>query len=216
MYSKHRQYSLLIIICLVLVAPVRGEDNPLDDADLKEFLKQAAKMQEKSSGLQKQNTTPFDVEKKFSEMQAAMKEAAQQQQEEQRDGEKLQAALKKQLAAPGPVALPEWAPATPQFKPSGSPTKKIVDNEVRIVQAGTSSLTPEELADGWESAAEAKNLNHSRNNIEVNDNLKVIVLLNTRTDPVQEVKFEASREPNSEITQVEISSALPQPDIGTE
>jgi hypothetical protein len=216
MYSKHRQYSLLIIICLVLVAPVRAQDNPQDDADLKEFLKQAAKMQEKSSGLQKQNPASFDVEKKFSEMQAAMKDAARQQQEEQRDQEKLQAALKKQLAAPGPVALPDWVPATPQFKPSGSPTKKIVDNEVRIVQAGTSSLTPEELADGWESAAEAKNLNHSRNNIEINDKLKVIVLLNTRTDPVQEVKFEASREPNSEITQVEISAALPTPEIESE
>jgi hypothetical protein len=188
----------------------------LDDAELKEFLKQAAEMQKKSTGLQKQNPTSFDVEKKLSEMQAAMKEAAQQQQEEQRDQEETQAAQKKQLAAPGPVALPDWTPATPQFKPSGSPTKKMVGDEVRVVQAGTSSLTPEELADGWESAAEAKNLNHSRNNIEVNDKLKVIVLLNTRTDPVQEVKFEASREPNSEITQVEISSALPKPDIGTE
>jgi hypothetical protein len=216
MYSKHRQYSLLIIIWLVLVAPVRAQDNPQDDADLKEFLKQAAKMQEKSSGLQKQNPAPFDVEKKFSEMQAAMKEAAQQQQEEQRDQEKLLAALKNQLAAPGPVALPDWTPGTPQFKPSGSPTKKIVGNEVRIVQAGTSSLTPEELADGWESAAEAKNLNHSRTNVDSNGRIAVMVLLNTRTDPVQEVKFEASREPNSEITQVEISSALPKPDIGRE
>jgi hypothetical protein len=216
MHPQIRLYSFLVVVSLFPSSLLRAQDNPQDDADLKEFLKQAAEMQKKSTGLQKQNPAAFDVEKKLSEMQAAMKEAAQQQQEEQRDQEKLQAALKKQLAAPGPVALPDWVPATPQFKPSGSPTKKIVDNEVRIVQAGTSSLTPEELADGWESAAEAKNLNHSRNNIEVNDKLKVIVLLNTRTDPVQEVKFEASQEPNSKITQVEISSALPQPDIGTE
>lgn len=216
MHPQIRLYSFLVVVSLFPSSLLRAQDNPQEDADLKEFLKQAAEMQKKSTGLQKQNPAAFDVEKKLSEMQAAMKEAAQQQQEEQRDQEKLQAALKKQLAAPGPVALPDWTPATPQFKPSGSPTKKIVDNEVRIVQAGTSSLTPEELADGWESAAEAKNLNHSRNNIEVNDKLKVIVLLNTRTDPVQEVKFEASQEPNSKITQVEISSALPQPDIGTE
>jgi hypothetical protein len=216
MHPQIRLYSFLVVVSLFPSSLLRAQDNPQEDADLKEFLKQAAEMQKKSTGLQKQNPAAFDVEKKLSETQAAMKEAAQQQQEEQRDQEKLQAALKKQLAAPGPVALPDWTPATPQFKPSGSPTKKIVDNEVRIVQAGTSSLTPEELADGWESAAEAKNLNHSRNNIEVNDKLKVIVLLNTRTDPVQEVKFEASQEPNSKITQVEISSALPQPDIGTE
>jgi hypothetical protein len=215
MYLKYLPSSVLVV-CLLLAASVRAQDNPLDDADLKEFLKQAAKMQEKSSGLQKQNPTSFDVEKKLSEMQAAMKEEAQQQREEQRDPEKLQAALEKQLAAPGPVALPDWTPATPQFKPSGSPTKNILGNEVRIIQAGTSSLTPEELADGWESAAEAKNLNHSRTNTDSDGRVAVMVLLSTRTDPVQEVKFEASREPDSKITQVEISSALPKPDSGSE
>ena len=216
MHSQIRLYSFLVMVSLFLSSLLRAQDNPQDDADLKEFLKQAAKMQEKSSGLQKQNPTSFDVEKKFSEMQAAMKEAAQQQQQEQRDQEKLQAALKKQLAAPGPIALPDWTPATPQFKANGEPTKKILGNEVRVVQAGTSSLTPEELADGWESAAEAKNLNHSRTNVDSNGRIAVMVLLNTHTDPVQEVKFEASREPNSEITQVEISSALPTPEIESE
>jgi hypothetical protein len=216
MHSQIRRYSFLVMVGLFLSSLLRAQDNPLDDSDLKEFLKQAGEMQKKSTGLQKQNPASFDVEKKLSEMQAAMKEAAQQQQEKQRDQEKLQAALRKQVAEPGPVALPDWTPATPQFKASGSPTKKILGNEVRIVQAGTSSLTPEELADSWESAAEAKNLNQSRNNIDSNGKLTVIVLLSTRTDPVQEVKFEALQEPNSKITQVEISSALPTPEIESE
>ena len=215
MYVKYLRTSVLIV-WLLLAVSARSQDNPLHEADLKEFLKQMAEMQKKSTGLRKQNPTSFDVEKKLSEMQAAMKEAAQEQQEEQNDREKLQVALKKQLAESGLIALPDWTPATPQFKPSGSPTKKIVGNEVRVSQAGTSSLTPEELADGWESAAEAKNLNHGRNNINSNDKVTAIVSLSTRTDPVQEVKFEASREPNSNITRVEISSPLPKPDIGSE
>ena len=216
MNSKHLPSSVLVIISILLVSAVRAEDSPSDNADLKEFLKQVAEMQKKATGSQNQNPTSFDVEKKLAEIEAATKEAARQQEEEQRDQEKLQAALKKQLAAPGPVALPDWTPATPQFKAAGSPTKKIVGNEVRIVQTGTSSLTPEELANGWESAAEAKNLNHVRNNIDVNGKLTTITLLSTRADPVQEVKLEASREPDGKITQVEISSPLPKPDIESE
>jgi hypothetical protein len=113
--------------------------------------------------------------------------------------------------------LPNWTPATPQFKAAGAPTRNIVDDQVRIVQAGSSSLTPEKLADSWESAAvAANNLNHIRNNITVNDKVTMIMFLSTRADPVQEVKLKASREPSSKITEVEISSPLPKPDIESE
>ena len=43
-----------------------------------------------------------------------------------------------------------------------------------------------------------------------------ILFLSTRTDPRQEVELEASREPDSKITQIEISSPLPKPDTGSE
>jgi hypothetical protein len=76
---------------------------------------------------------------------------------------------------------------------------------------------PEKLADSWESAAvAANNLNLGRNNIKVNGKITMIMFLSTRTNPVQKVKLEASREPDSQITQVEISSPLPKPDIESE
>jgi len=56
---------------------------------------------------------------------------------------------------------------------------------VRITRTGSSSLTPKELADNWEAAAAAvaaKNLNHGRNNIDVNGKLTTISFLSTRTD----------------------------------
>jgi hypothetical protein len=147
----------------------------------------------------------------------AKQEAAREEQEEQREKQQLQAALKKQLDAPGPVTLPDWTPATPQFTANGPPTKKIVDDEVKIIQTGTSPLSPKELADGWEATAQgANNLNHGRNNISVNQKLTTITYLSTRTNPVQEVKLEASREPDAKITKVEISSPLPKPEIGSE
>jgi hypothetical protein len=152
-------------------------------------------------------------------MEAMAKEqAAQQEQEEKDEKEKLQAALKKQLEAPGPVAFPDWTPVTPEFQPAGKPMKKLVDEEVKIVQTGTSSLTPEQLADSWESATvvKEKNLSRGRNNLNVNGKITRILSLSTQTDPVERVELEASREPNSKVTQVEISSPLPKPKIASE
>jgi len=217
MYSKYLP-TVFVVISLLLALSTRAQDgNPLEDPDLKAALKQAQEMQKNARELQK-NPGSLDTRKKIADMEAAAKaEEARQEQEEKHEKEKLQAALQKQLEAPGPVTLPDWTPATPQFHAAGKPTKKIVDEEVKIIQTGTSSLTPKELADAWEAAAvAANNLNHGRNNIEVNGKLTTIMFLSTRTDPVQEVKLEASREPGGKITQVEISSPLPKPDIGSE
>jgi len=201
----------MFVVWLFFTASVCAQDNPMDDPDLQQLLKQAQEMQ-KSSG------SP-DARKKLAEMEAMAKEqAAQQEQEEKQEKEKLQAALKKQLDAPGPVAFPDWTPVTPEFKPAGKPTRKLVDEEVKIVQTGTSSLTPEQLADSWESATvvKEKNLSRGRNNLNVNGKITRILSLSTQTDPVERVELEASREPNSKVTQIEISSPLPKPDIETE
>jgi len=215
----HWKYCILVVLCLFLASSLRAQDdNPLNDRDLKDLLKQAQEMQKEAKELQKQNLAPPNTEKKLAEMLSqAKEEEARQEQEEKREKEKLQAALKKQLEAPGPVALPDWTPATPEFKAAGAPARKIVNDEVRIVQTGTSSLTPEKIADSWQAAANAaNNLNQSLNKISVNGKITRILFLSTRTDPRQEVELEASREPDSKITQVEISSPLPKPDIESE
>src|SRR6476619_3754160 len=201
----------VVVVSLLFATPIRAEENPMDDPDLQQLLKQAQEMQ-KSSG------SP-DARKKLAEMEAMAKEqVAEQEQEEKQEKEKLQAALKKQLDAPGPVAFPDWMPVTPEFKPAGKPAKKLVDEEVKIVQTGTSLLTPEQLADSWESATvvKEKNLSRGRNNLNVNGKITRILSLSTQTNPVEKVELDASREPNSKVTQVEISSPLPKPDIASE
>ena len=182
----------------------------MNDPDLQQLLKQAQEIQK--------NTGSQDAKKKLSDLEAmAEKQVAEQEQQEKNEKEQLRAALKKQLDAPGPVTLPDWTPATPEFKPAGKSAKKIVDEEVKIVQTGTSSLTPEKIADNWQAAANAaNNLNQSLNKMNVNGKITRLLFLSTRTDPRQEVELEASREPDSKITQVQISSPLPKPEIGTE
>jgi hypothetical protein len=201
----------VLVVWLLFATSLRAEENPMDDPDLQQLLKQAQEMQKRSG-------SP-DARKKLAEMEAmAKQEAAQQEQEEKEEKEKLQAALKKQLDASSPVAFPDWMPATPEFKPAGKTAKKVVDEEVKIVQTGTSSLTPEQLADSWESATvvKEKNLSRGRNNLNVNGKITRILSLSTQTNPVEKVELEASREPNSKVTQVEISSPLPKPDIASE
>jgi hypothetical protein len=218
MHPQTRLFSLLVISSLLFAALLCAQDNPLSDPDLKEMLKEAQEMQKEAKKLQTQNPTSPDRKKKLAEMLSqAKEEEARQEQDEKRDKEKLQFALKKQLEAPGPVVLPDWTPATPEFKAAGAPVRKIVDDEVKIVQTGTSSLSPEKIADNWQATAgAANNLNQSLNKINVNGKITRILFLSTRTDPRQEVELEASREPGSKVTQVEISSPLPKPEIGSE
>lgn len=213
MYLKQLPISILVL-WLLFAAHVGAQDNPLADPDLQQLLKQAQEMQKNARELQK-NSGSTDTRKKLADMEAMAKEqAAQQEQEEKSEKEKLQAALKKQLEEPGPIALPDWTPVTPEFKPAGKPMKKLVDEEVKIVQTGTSSLTPEKIAESWQAAASAaNNLNQSLNKLSVNGKVTRILFLSTRSDPRQEVELEASREPDSKVTQVEISSPLPKPEI---
>jgi hypothetical protein len=215
MHPDTRLFSFLVTSCLLFAPLLCAQENPLNDPDLKEMLKQAQEMQKEAKELQKQNPTSPDTKKKLAEMLSqAKEEEARQEEQEKREKEKVQTALKKQLEAPGPVVLPDWTPATPEFKAAGAPARKIVDDQVKIVQTGTSSLTPEKIADSWQAAAAAaNNLNQSLNKISVNGKITRILFLSTRTDPRQEVELEASREPDGKITQIEISSPLPKPDI---
>src|SRR5439155_24890902 len=120
------------------------------------------------------------------------------------------AALQRQLEAPGPVALPDWTPKVPQFEPAGPVSKKIVSDEVNIIQTGTSPLTPAELGDSWE-AAKGDKLNSSRTNGSYNDIKVVMIYLSTCQEPLQSVVLKAGGAPEDKITHVTISSPLPKP-----
>jgi hypothetical protein len=218
MRSRPRLTFPVFISFLLFAARVSAQDNALKDPDLNEMLKQAQEMQREADKLQKENAPSQDTKKKLAEMLSQAKdEAARQEQQEKREKEQLQMSLKKQLEAPGPVVLPDWTPATPEFKAAGPPTRKITQDEVKVVQLGTSSVTPEKIAESWQAAAAAaNNLNQSLNKINVNGKITRILFLSTRSDPRQEVELEASREPDSEITQIQISSPLPRPETAGE
>jgi hypothetical protein len=193
-----------LVASLLLTQFGRAQEDPLKDPDLQDALKQAQEMQ-KESGPSKP-AKMSDLKKQADEMMA------QQEKEEAEQKQKEQAALQKQLAEPGPVVLPDWTPTTPGFKATSSLTKKIVDDQVRVVQTGTSTVAPEEIMKAWEAAVADKPLNHFFNRGSSNGNVSNRLDISTRSEPVQKVRLEARREAGAKITQISISLELPKPD----
>ncbi len=62
----HWKYCIFVVVCLLLASLLRAqEDNPLNDPDLKDLLKQAQEMQKEAKELQKQNPMSPDTKKKL-------------------------------------------------------------------------------------------------------------------------------------------------------
>ena len=213
MNTKLSALLFLVAICFVITPVICAQQDETTDSDLTKMMKEAEEMQKEATKMQKEN--PPASKQKMAEMQAdAQKELKRMEAQEKKEKEAMQAALQKQLAAPGHSSLPDWTPKTPNFTASGPVVKKIVDDEVKIIQTGTSTLSPKELGDSWDAAAEATGkLNRSRNNIRSNETVTVILFLSTRESPEEKVEMEAKREPDDKVTHVEISSPLPKPEI---
>jgi uncharacterized membrane protein (DUF106 family) len=68
MHSQAGPVTILVIIGLLSAPLLRAQENPLNDPDLKEMLKEAQEMQKEAKELQKQNPTSPDTKKKLAEM----------------------------------------------------------------------------------------------------------------------------------------------------
>jgi len=72
MRRQTRLLSFLVISCLLFAPLLQAQDNPLNDPDLKEMLKDAEEMQKEAKELQKQNPTSPDTKKKLADMLNAL------------------------------------------------------------------------------------------------------------------------------------------------
>ena len=198
MNAKYLVFIFFLGLCCAPLVP--AQDDALKDPDLQQMVKQAQELQKESG--------PAKTPVKMSDLQ---KQAAAIQAEQKQEEEKEKAALQKQLAAPGPVSLPAWTPATPQFHQTSSPAKKMGDDEVKVVMSGTSTLTPDELGKAWIAAIAAKEINHVLNTNTTNGDKSITLFLDTREGPREKVEMHASRPVGARITEVEISSPLPKP-----
>src|SRR5437660_9115125 len=133
-----------------------------------------------------------------------------QMEAENKAGEaKQKAAAQAVVDAKGPTAFPDWTPQVPQFMPSGPPARKLVDGEPKVVQSGTSSLSPQALCDAWDKFANPK-FSHERGGSEINHSADLYVSYRNNEDNAT-VRLEAERKAGAKLTRVTISSPLPLP-----
>ena len=111
--------------------------------------------------------------------------------------------------AKGPTSFPDWTPPVPQFTPAGAPARKLVDGEPKIIQTGSSPLSPEALCDAWDKFKNEK-FSHARGGSEINHNADLYVSFRNSEDNAT-VKLEAERKAGAKVTHVTISSPLPVP-----
>ena len=182
MNSRFLAFVSLLIASFLLAPSLRAQDT---DKEVDDSIQQATEV------AKKMGVKMPDVKKQLDEVNK--KEA------------KEKAVLQRQLEAPRPLALPDWTPKAPQFEPTGPVSRKIVSDEVNIIQTGTSPLTPAELGNSWEEAPKGDKLNSSRTNGSYNDTKVVTIYLSTRQEPLQSVVLEARRAPEDKITHVTIS-----------
>ena len=122
---------------------------------------------------------------------------------------KRKAAAQSVVDAKDPTSFPAWMPEVPQFSPSGPPLRKLVDGEPKVIQTGTSPLSPDALCDAWDKFANPK-FSHERGGSDFNHNADLYVSYRNNEDNMM-VKLEAERKAGAKITHVTISSPLPLP-----
>lgn len=122
---------------------------------------------------------------------------------------KRKAAAQSVVDAKGPTSFPAWMPEVPQFTPSGPPVRKLVDGEPKVIQTGTSPLSPDALCDAWDKFANPK-FSHERGGSDFNHNADLYVSYRNNEDNMV-IKLEAERKAGGKITHVTISSPLPLP-----
>jgi hypothetical protein len=125
--------------------------------------------------------------------QQAKAQIDQAEAENKVDEANRKAAAQAVVDAKGPTSFPDWTPAVPQFTPSGPPARKLVDGEPKIIQTGTSPLSPEALCDAWDKFVSPK-FSHERGGSEINHNADLYVSFRKNEDNAT-VKLEAERKP---------------------
>jgi hypothetical protein len=189
-----RRLFLFAALALITTTPCFAQDDDIDAA-MKKAMENANKPASKA-----------DMKKLE---QQAKAQSDQMEAENKAEEAKQKAAAQAVVDVKGAVSLPEWTPQVPQFTPSGPPARKLVDGEPKVIQTGTSPLSPEALCDAWDKFSNPK-FSHERTGSEINHSADLFVSFRNGEDG-SAVRLEAERKAGAKVTHVTISSPLPVP-----
>jgi hypothetical protein len=154
-----RRLFLFAALALITTTPCFAQDDDIDAA-MKKAMENANKPASKA-----------DMKKLE---QQAKAQSDQMEAENKAEEAKQKAAAQAVVDVKGAVSLPEWTPQVPQFTPSGPPARKLVDGEPKVIQTGTSPLSPEALCDAWDKFSNPK-FSHERTGSEINHSADLFV-----------------------------------------
>src|SRR5260370_25508918 len=141
-----RRLFFVVALTLVTTVPVLAQEDDIDAA-MKKAMENANKPASKA-----------DMKKLE---QQAMADIAKAEVENKAEEAKQKAAAQAVVDVKGPTSFPDWTPQVPQFTPAGGPARKLVDGEPKVIQTGTSPLSPEALCDAWDKFTNPK-FSHER------------------------------------------------------
>jgi hypothetical protein len=189
-----RRLFLFAALALITTTPCFAQDDDID-AQIKKAMENANKPASKA-----------DMKKLE---QQAKAQSDQMEAEQKAEEAKQKATAQAVVDAKGPTSFPDWTPQVPQFTPSGPPARKLVDGEPKVIQIGTSPLSPEALCDAWDKFSNPK-FSHERTGSEINHSADLFVSFRNGEDG-SAVRLEAERKAEAKVTHVTISSPLPLP-----
>jgi len=189
-----RRLFLFAALALITTTPCFAQDDDIDAA-MKKAMENANKPASKA-----------DMKKLE---QQAKAQSDQMEAEQKAEEAKQKAPAQALVDVKGPVSFPDWTPQVPQFTPFGPPARKLVDGEPKVIQIGTSPLSPEALCDAWDKFANPK-FSHERTGSEINHSADLFVSFRNGEDG-SAVRLEAERKAGAKVTHVTISSPLPVP-----
>lgn len=188
--------SALFIVAILAFAPF----GYAQDAETKKQLKEA------NEAAEKMGVKMPDVQKMLDAN--ASEEAAQKAATKKRHAETV-------AKYSGKAALPDWAPKVPKFTASGPAAIKTVDGQEKIVVTGTSPLSPNELADAWDTFKNDK-FSHERTGSNINGQVSQIVSYSKVENPMDAVRMEAERKSGAKVTKITLSSPVVDPEEGAD
>jgi len=189
-----RRLFLFAAVTLATTVPAWAQEDDIDAA-MKKAMENANKPASKA-----------DMKKLEQQAKAQMD---QMEAENKAEEAKQKAAAQAVVDAKGPTSFPDWTPPVPQFAPAGPPARKLVDGEPKVIQTGTSPLSPEALCDEWDKFKNEK-FSHERGGSEINHSADLYVSYRNGEDNAT-VRLEAERKAGAKVTHVTISSPLPAP-----
>lgn len=189
-----KRFALAVAAAFAVAIPVFAQDDEID-AQIKKALENP----------NKPAASKADMKKLEAESTKQINEAEAENKAE--DAEK-KAAVQKLVDQKGPASFPDWTPAVPQFTPAGPAARKMIDGEAKIIQTGTSPLSPEKIADEWDKFGNPK-FSHERTGSVINNAADLFVSYR-KADDNTEVKLEVERKAGEKNTRVTISSPITQ------